>query len=420
MKSKIVIHPELMDFKRPSPHSIFSPSGADRWMACPFSVKACKDIPEETSEYAEEGTLAHLVCEAYFREQYLGIPFPHDLNMQLLGYDSAEMLMCAAGYFEVVNYWLKNKETIGDVIWFGLEKGIPIFPDKKCFGTADCIIIGTKGMVIIDYKHGKGKNVAANSLQLRVYMAGAVRYMSNIPENYNFHTVVYQPRTDMAPKEATYLLSDLVTCLDNIWAAITESEKDGLSPVEGNHCFWCPARRTKDLNLKCPAIKEKPLKLAQENFAKFFADMNAPIQKLSDPNPARDQAIIKLMALYPLIKKTVEDCTEEIKMRLQEGEVIEGIRMIDEVGNRTLNAETDDDAAKLIASRFPVNPWKIIPETKKLRTITELEKELGKNKLDSICVRKVKKKLDIADGKIRDILGEMSAFGKMIKLEEDV
>jgi hypothetical protein len=223
----------------------------------------------------------------------------------------------------------------------------------------------------------------------------------------------------MAPKEIEYEVSELDSFLATIKEAINKSKLPS-EPCEGSHCFWCPANRTKDPSMKCKAIAEKPLKLAQENFGKFLADMNAPIEKFNAPNPARDAAIVKIHALFPLMKKIVEDTTEELMMRIESGEFIDGVRIVEKLGNRVLNAETDEQAAQMIVSKFNVDPWKIIPETKKIKTITEIEKVIGKNKLDSLCVRKVKKEVDIMDGKIRDILGEMSAYREMINNEGEL
>lgn len=415
---KLQIHRDLLEFVRPTPHSTFSPSSADRWINCAYSVRASYDIPEETSKYSEEGTLAHSVCEALFRQEYFGVPFPADLQMQLIGYDGDEIMSCAEAYVSVISHWLKDNENIGSVLFYGIEKGIPIFPQEGCFGTADCLIIGEKGAVVIDYKHGKGKNVAANSLQLKVYAAGIARYIANVPKDYLIHCVVFQPRTDMAPKETSYTMQDLNLMIGEIWKAIQKAKEINLVPVEGNHCYWCPANRTRDLEMKCKLMLEKPMKLAQENFGKFLADMNAPIEKFNAPNPNRDEAIIKIHALFPLMKKIVDDTTEELMMRINSGEHIEGVRIIEELGRRELNFENDEDAAKAITSQYKVDPWKIIPETKKLKTITEIEKVIGKNKLDTLCVKKVKKKVDILDVKIRDILGEMSSYGEMIKQGE--
>ena len=48
-------------------HALLSPSSASRWLLCPASVAYTKDMPEETSEYAEEGSRAHLWAERYAR-----------------------------------------------------------------------------------------------------------------------------------------------------------------------------------------------------------------------------------------------------------------------------------------------------------------------------------------------------------------
>lgn len=411
------IHQALLNFVRPTPHSKFSPSSVERWLGCAFSVAAIEGIPEETSKYAEEGTLAHSVAEAMFRHIFFGVPFPAELSIQMAmqADGGMEMEECARAYAEVIIFWMNNKEAIGDIVWYGLEKGIPVYPEEGCFGTADCLIIGTKGCAVIDFKYGKGKNVAANSLQLKVYAAGVAKHLMNIPKEYKFFSIVHQPRTDMAPKEHAYTSEELYGFLKVIWQAIEDSKAKGLSPVEGNHCFWCPAKRTKDREKMCPIVFEKPLKLAQENFGKFLADMNGPSLTTTFSDTARDQAIIKLRALFPLLKDVMEKSEEEFLFRLSQGEVIPGVRIVESMGNRVINAETDEEKIRLITEKFPgIVATKTIPATTKVRTITELEKELGKNKLDSICVRKVTKKVDIMDEKMRDILGEMSAYGKMI------
>jgi hypothetical protein len=113
--SKVRLHPAFINFKRPSPHSKFSPSSAERWLlsGCSFSVNFCKDIPEETSQYAAEGTLAHSLCEALFRKEYYDIPVPNDMVVQLalLPDQGAEMWQAAAQYVEVVTYWLNNRDA---------------------------------------------------------------------------------------------------------------------------------------------------------------------------------------------------------------------------------------------------------------------------------------------------------------------
>lgn len=413
------VNPFFLNFKRPSDHSKFSPSAADRWLitGCSFSVNFAEHIPNIGSKYSEEGTLGHSLCEAVFRNTFYGLKIPDALLMQVAQLDDqgAEMFDCAHQYVEVVSFWLGNHSVIGDVVHFGLEMGIPVFPDKSCFGTGDCIIIGTKASVVIDFKYGKGKNVKADTLQLKVYAAGIFRYLENVPAGYNIHVVVHQPRTDIHPKESFYPVAELNQFLGVIWESILASEAKDLQPVEGNHCYWCPAKRTPDQRLKCPAILGKPMKLAEENFASFLHDMSAPVMSITAANPKRDAAILKLHAIYPMIKQIVEDTEDEIMMRIAGGEAIHGFFLKDHHGNRTVRGDDDAQRALMIQSKFPqVNPWKEIPATSKLRTLTEIEKEIGKNKLDPICTRKVTKKVEILDERMQAILGDLTSYAQMI------
>lgn len=44
-------------------HALLSASGAHRWMVCTKSPRLEESMDEETSFYAEEGTLAHELAE---------------------------------------------------------------------------------------------------------------------------------------------------------------------------------------------------------------------------------------------------------------------------------------------------------------------------------------------------------------------
>jgi hypothetical protein len=422
------IHPALTGFKRPSDHSTFSPSAAERWMECAASIRLSKDIPEEKNEFSDQGTLAHSLCEAQFNLDAFGIPFSSQLLMDLAMWerehpnDVPEMYDCARTYVDTICYYLQNKDLIGDVLWYGLEKGIPVFPEKGCFGTGDCVIIGTKASVVIDYKHGKGKNVKADSIQLRVYLAGVCRHLDAIPSDYQFVSVIVQPRTDPAPKAHNYAAQEINEFLGKIWKAIIATEDKTCKPVEGvSHCFWCPAKRTTDLNKKCSAIMERPIKAAHENFSKYLADMSAPVEKLGLANPKRDEAMMKIISIMPLLKQIEEDALEEFKMRLQEGEAIPGLQLVQKIGNRTYGSQDQEETAKLLKEKFPkLDPFKIIPEKKVIKTITEVEKETGKGTLDTITQRKVSQEVKILDEQIKSVLGDLAAYGTLANNKEIV
>jgi hypothetical protein len=416
----ITIKNSLLNFVRPSEHSTFSPSASDRWIACPASIKLTEGIPNESSKYADEGTFAHSVCEHIFRESYLGLPIEAGITMGLAQQPDggAEMIDCANQFVDVVTAWLKFEDEIGEVIWWGQEKGIPIFAEEGCFGTADFIIIGTKGAVIIDFKFGKGKEVKKGSTQLKTYCLGIMRCLENLPEDYKFNAVVHQPRITVVPKVDEYSISDLETFEDIVFKAIQASKVSG-EPIGGNHCFWCPANRTKDPALKCPAIKAKVVEAANQNFAEFFNSMNqVRSTDMVDPEKEkkRDAAMIKIMGLAPLLSKMAEDARSELAHRIAQGEIIPGVMMQEEEGRRRWADSDVEGMAMRIQSQYPSikDATRVV---KSLKTITEIEKIVGKNKLDGLTVKPVTKKLVVLDEKVQEILSSFAQFQETAALE---
>jgi len=412
---------DFLKFVKPAPHAKYGPSGADRWMACPATIQFSEGIVEERSKYAEEGTLAHSYCEALIRHEFFGFPVPMHLNLQLAQTEDQgeEMHRCALEYLDVISYWLNNP-ALGKIVWWGLEKGVPVVPDRGCFGTGDCIVVGEKGAAVIDFKYGRGKNVAANTVQLKVYAAGLAQYLPVAPgSHYPVTAVIHQPRINDAAKEHEYALQELIDFIPVINQAIDKAEGVNPEAVDGSHCHWCPARRTNDPTRKCTRIKQKAIDLASNNFDKFLADSSVSLPAI--PGQAdtqlqkRDQAIVKLMALLPHIKDVVDNAKEEFMDRLERGEAIEGIKVKRKEGNRKINAENTIEAEKLIRQYFPTcDPLKTVPATTKLRTIGDLEKELGKGKLDVVCIKKVTKEIEVIDSKTRQILDSMSQFAQTI------
>jgi hypothetical protein len=220
-----------------------------------------------------------------------------------------------------------------------------------------------------------------------------------------------QPRTDATPKVHTYSHAELFNHLNEVSNAIMLSKQPDLEPVEGNHCFWCPARRTKDMNLKCKAIKEKALLVAKEDFGTFLKDMNAPVTNLTDPNSKRDAAIIKIISLLPLMQQIAKDGTEEFLDRIARGENIPGLVISHKEGRREW-ANDEEYTISILKEAYPeLEPIKTVTS---LKTITEIEKIVGKNKMDKFTKKSLTKKLSIEDKKVQEVLGEMSAYGNLI------
>lgn len=417
----ITIKKELKSFVKPSDHAVFGPSSADRWMACPGSINLSKDIPSRTSPYAAEGTMAHELCEQLFAEKFYGIPRTDHLAMQMLELpdQGEEMMECAESYVELIDAWLNMPHELGDIIYYGIERGVPIFPEENCYGTADFLIVGTKGCAVIDFKYGRGKNVDANSVQLKLYALGVYNYVEGLPEDYEFNTVIYQPRLSIIPKCATYTLEEMKAFKVEAFEAIQATKKPDAPLVrDSSHCWFCPANQTRDPKLKCPMIKQEQIDLANENFDQFFMDMNAR-PDVAELDKKRDEALVKLLSLYPLIKQTVESAEEELMHRLEEGEAIEGLMVREKPGRRKWKHNKLEDMQAEIVNAFPDKfpDGKATKVKESLLSMTEVKKIVGKknaDKVDALMVTPMKKELVVQDQKVQEIINSLANYSQMI------
>jgi len=398
----ISIHPGLINFKRPSEHSTYSPSSMDRLIACPASIKICANIPQEPeADYATEGTLAHSHAEASFYLEMYGAPISLDLQHQVAAAKSChEMLSGSDMYVKEIRDWLGNPE-VGRVLWYGLERGVPIFPEKGAFGTGDCIIVGSKAAVVIDYKFGK-KKVHADSKQLKAYAAGVLRYLQDVPEDYRIYTVIVQPRVDVAAAVHCYSLEEIREFLAIIADMIVQSEKPNLLPNRGDkkHCFWCPASRTSDPRLKCPALRSELTTLAETDLRGYLRQLSEPIGSLSEENFKRDEALKKLIALAPAVNQAAQKAREEFEFRIQSGEKIPGVEFISTEGKRKWAHSDDAIMWSELAKSFPElqnELVKNIPASVKLKTLSEIEKMVGKEKLNGLTIKTIIKTIELTD-----------------------
>lgn len=87
-----------------SSHALLSPSAASRWLNCTPAPRLEAELPESTSEYAAEGTLAHSVCELLGRKKFTIVkPSAHNAALKKLKKEALwddEMLTTAATYVE--------------------------------------------------------------------------------------------------------------------------------------------------------------------------------------------------------------------------------------------------------------------------------------------------------------------------------
>ena len=214
----------------PRQHALLSASSAHRWLACTAAPHFEESFPDGTSSYAEEGTLAHAICELYARKKFTVLStrkFNSELKkLQARPLYSDEMLRTAEAYVEYLTEKAMQYATPPHVAMEVKVDLTAYVPDG--FGTCDCIMIGGDTLHITDYKHGKGVPVSAeNNPQMRLYS----RYRTEREAMYKRIIEKYEKTERMVFPE---LVEDVVNAFD------ADSEQDFLGSAYmelelGNH-----------------------------------------------------------------------------------------------------------------------------------------------------------------------------------------
>ena len=252
----------------PKDHSNLPPSGAERWMTCPGSVTLSEGMPEDSSEYADEGTRAHAFAERW-------------LLMHFAQHGTAP----SASTAEEIEIKKHVKTYIDECIRLA-PKGAKVFVETKVtlntdvWGTADFIAWhpDTHILYVRDLKYGAGVPVSIErNIQLRIYALAALITMK-LPTNA-VNIGVVQPRYDHPDgfvRSIDFDTADLLDLHADVEDAValtkTAEQAKGskgwddtfLVPSEKG-CRWCQA------SAKCPAIKKRAQALAKQVFAPGLA-----------------------------------------------------------------------------------------------------------------------------------------------------
>lgn len=165
-------------------HSLWGPSSAHRWMDCPASAARSRNMKEEESEYAKEGTKAHDLAFKILTNA------PYDPE----DYDT-EMIAEVNKYVDQIRVLFKGASFTAFELPVDLSKVLGI-PDT--FGTSDASGIVGKTLIVGDFKYGKGDRVKVrNNPQLLLYALGVLDLIGMA--GYEVDTIslwILQPRLD--------------------------------------------------------------------------------------------------------------------------------------------------------------------------------------------------------------------------------
>ncbi len=306
-------------------HAKLSPSGAHRWMRCPASPTLEAQFPDDSSVYAAEGTLAHLLAS----EELDGTkPARERVGEQhtIDGFDfvvDKVMVAYVEDYVKLVREYAEGGTLL-------VEQRVPIghlTGEENATGTSDAVIVhaGENRLTIIDLKYGMGvKVMAKDNEQAMMYALGALERYDQLADFTDVCMVIHQPRLNFV-SEHWIRVDDLYNFGEDLgWGAAATRNPDA-QPVPGEkQCKFCKAKSV------CPALQAIVDETADEEAtADDFADLG-------------DNALSVSMGRVELIEQWCKGIRAEVERRLTKGLDVTGYKLVEgRKGNRAWSDPKD-------------------------------------------------------------------------------
>lgn len=341
-------------------HALLSASGAHRWLECTPSAQLELQFPQSTSEYAEEGTAAHELCELtarYWLGEISEAEYENQRDELAKGkYYNAEMQECANDYAKfVAEKTAAARETCEDA-FTALEVRVDFSKYvKDGFGTGDCIIVSDNVLEIIDFKYGKGVRVeAAGNPQMKLYALGAYLEYNTLFDIDSVRMTIFQPRLSGVQSSDEITVKELLEWAEKYVkprAKLAYKGEGEFAPSE-EVCKFCRAKA------QCKARADKNLKLFDE----------APDILLLTPEDAG-----KILEQAGDIQSWLADLESLVSSTLLAGQPVEGWKMVEGRSNRRFA-----DELKVVAAMKSAGYDESLLYERKLITLTQMEKDFGK------------------------------------------
>ena len=346
-----------------SSHALLSPSASHRWLHCTAAPRLEEGIKDEGSDYAAEGTLAHAYCAMKLKE-FLGLPTDgekEEIAALQEKYGTGEMSEYTDTYATIVLEKFNAARAVTPDAQLLVETRLD-FSDyvPEAFGTADAIIIADGTMEIIDFKYGKGVKVSAvENPQMMIYALGAYARFAFEYRIDNLRATIVQPRIDNL-SEYEITVEELTSWASNVLTPAAEKAYKGEGPqTPGSWCQFCKVKnRCRALADKCKAaVAVDPKLITPEELAK------------------------DVLPMVPIVKTWISGVEEFALAQALSGVQLPGWKIVEGRSVRKIT-DTDSVADALTKSGYTQSD---IYKPIEMRTITELEKLVGKKQFAALC-----------------------------------
>lgn len=344
-------------------HALLSPSASHRWLHCTAAPRLEEGIKDEGSDYAAEGTLAHAYC-AMKLKNFLGLPTDgekEEIAALQEKYGTGEMAEYTDTYVTIVLEKYNAARAATPDAQLLVETRLD-FSDyvPEAFGTADAIIIADGTMEVIDFKYGKGVKVSAvENPQMMIYALGAYARFAFEYRIDNLRATIVQPRIDNL-SEYEITVEELTAWAANVLAPAAEKAYKGEGPqTPGAWCQFCKVKnQCRTLANKCKeVVAVDPKLITPEELAK------------------------DVLPMVPIVKTWISGVEDFALAQALSGIQLPGWKIVEGRSVRKIT-DTDSVAAVLTKNGYKQND---IFKPVEMRTITDLEKLVGKKQFAAMC-----------------------------------
>ena len=336
-----------------STHANLSPSKRHRWGLCPGSIREEAKYPDDRSGPAAiDGTHSHTLLEFCLSEDVepetlVSATMQDDDGTFIVDIERAQRVKVATDYVKQ-----RRAEQLSAVIAEHRVNPQRLIARDDMSGTVDIQIYGTDVLEIVDYKDGMGAVQAEGNAQLELYAVGA---LADADEPYPWKRVrmtIIQPKMALRGLPAITShevdISEILAIVDRlvIEGAAVDAPDAPLVPGE-SQCKFCKAKGS------CAALASNVMKEIGIMFQPVMSLDVAQQSADKDPSTMDDGQILSIMEAAPLMRQLLEGVEKEALRRLQSGQAITGLKLVNGRGSRAWALQDDEIAEKLIKMGIP-------------------------------------------------------------------
>jgi len=349
----------------PSQHAFLSPSASHRWLNCTPAPHLEYGVEDKGSDFALEGTLAHAYCARRLKEMLELSHEEEDAEIAELHDRFYAKEMDEYVDYYVTTVWQKYLEASDKTrdakllveVRLDFSKYIP-----ESFGTSDAVIIADGMMEVIDFKYGKGVKVdAKDNPQMQIYALGAYEAFSDEYRIESVRMTIVQPRIDNV-SVADISIKNLVAWGIRILRprAYMAYRGEG-EQVPGEWCQFCKVKP------RCKAIATKSMEI---------------VRRFDDKDLLTKEDMEKeILPALPVVRTWLDGIEKYALDQALSGVDYEGYKV---VAGRSIRRITDAEAVSDVLSRNGYST-ELFLKPRELRTITDLEKLIGRSKFSELC-----------------------------------